>query len=271
MTIAPTPAASPAAKRLEALRAVHAFEERLLADPRNAETQFQIGLLHLHDLENPTAAQGHLCRAVLQAPSNTQYRLVVREAWLLPTFEDKLELSLNPADRSLPWRELLAEVRELSNSAGVERAAAFEDGIVALRLIRSSTRANRRRVNVSVANLDQLLGTWMKEAPSGHVAATVSARNASRLNFLRERKTAPAGIWPAIGWEGRGVVHGRGLDAIAPILDVVERQLRGVSVVLHLGTPTRHVHMTGRFEGKAFKILSMSADPAEAVLQLPGR
>ncbi len=269
---APAPASVPAVgavdepkTRLDALKAVQALEERLARDPRNAELHFQLGRVYLRVLSNPTAAEEHLCRAVLEAPDREVYRRMAREAWLSPEHEATLERSLSPVDQRLEWREHVAEARRLQAADGLERVVAFEDGLAAQRLIRSVNRARRQRTHVTVDDLATVLG-GIVATPDALVVVTVAAPARTRLAALRDRTRAPAALWPGVAFGGRAMAFGRGPPAVAAIGPLVAKELRGLPIVVHAGTPTRHLHLVGRVDSAGkLTLRSASAEPFDAI------
>ena len=255
----------PALRRLEALRLIDDLTQRLEKAPRSPALHFLIGRVHLETLENTAAAEGHLCRALLEEPRNDLYRLTLRSAWLAPGFEERLEASLASSERQLPWREALADVRRLKGLDGPEQGRAFEDAIAAMAVVRAGAKLRRERVTATLDDLAAALADWTAGAvpPEAlHVIVTYAPRYASRTESLHDRAAngTPRDVWPSLG-RTRAYLHAHGKGALQAVLALAGDRLRGTTVTLYVAAGDKHLVLTGRIAGPRMTLVSFAAAP----------
>ena len=256
-------------RRLQALDAIDAIGARLQRAPRDPELHFLLGQIHLETLQNPRAAERHLCRAILEDPEQRAYRLTLRRAWMEPGEESHLEPSLAPRVRRLPWRRVLEIARDLRGLSPLEVAAAFEDSLTALRHYRAATFLPRERVRWVLPDAAQTIQSWVDEAPGKVAMQVVFPKGlANRVSALRRRAAprTPERVWPGVGPDGRAMIHGVGAEAIIPILETAKRLGRAyLRIAVTCGE--RRLFLGGRLDGDRLRLGAFGAAPPAAVVR----
>ena len=259
------PFIEPSERRLLALRAIDGLSDRLRKAPRDPSLHYQLGVIYLRTLENPSAAARHLCRSLLEDPASRMYRLAVRATWMIPGLEEQLELSLEPAERNMPWREALAQVRLLKGVEWEVRAGVLEDSITAQRIMsRSRTLAPRTRVDAKPVDAVVIVERWLEEGEPGAepwVIVSFPERLRRRVKGLLDRTAdaTPAEVWQTPGPGPRWLIFGHGSSSLEPVLRVaasrVPRQRVGVSV----RSRGRRLYLIGRFDRRGFTVQNIAA------------
>ena len=262
----------PAARRLKALRAIDAINTLLKRAPRHPELHYRLGLVHLESMENPEAAIGHLCRALLGDPKEQRYRRTVLAAWMVPGRETQLELALAPSHTSLRWRRALDEARKLTGVDRLERAAAFDASIEAQAAARASRALRREVTRAKVQDIASLIRVWAQEGPadSVRVVVTFPERLRSRVRSYRHREQDPVAgslVYASPGPGPRWTLHGRGAPAIKPVVEAARGRLRGKRIGISVAQNGRRLYLVGQLGKDHFDVRAYASKPAAPSLQ----
>jgi hypothetical protein len=257
------PTLEPSERRLRALEAIDALKTQLKDSPHDAQLHHQLGLIFRDFMQNPDAALGHFCRALLEAPRIKDYFFAVLSQLMEPGVEPRLELALRPGDRTLPWRKALAEVRELSGIQSDDRAEAFWFMIRAQRMARTAKSLRRRRIAGKSINLITILEEWAgRYLDSLRITVSFIRRHRSRVSTLRQREKALRGVFSAPGPFNRWLLLAERDNARGAILTASEL-LAGVDVGVSAIAGGRQVYLVGQFAGGLFTSRYLAMDPQD--------
>ena len=262
------PSLSPADRRLRALRAMDTLKDMLHNRPRDSRLHHQLGLIFRDFMERPEVALSHFCRALLESPTNTDYRLATIAQLMTSTFEPQLELALRPGDRTLPWRSALDEASRLKHADALTRADAFTRMVRAQRMVRTARALSKRRIRGKRINLVDVLRVWAAQDVNRlRIAVTLPRRHRSKLFDLRDRQRAPTNTYICPGPASRWLILADGPDADGAVL-VARQSLKGLDVGVSAIAGDRHVYLVGRFQKDGFLPRFVAMDPHNPQFEL---
>ena len=237
----------PAKRRLSAMKAIDQLRARLKFEPREPRWHYMLARIHLDSLNNLAAAEKHFCRALLEAPKHSDYRLWVRAIWMREGQEQRLEESLTHRQGRLPWRAVLKSSRRLKGVGYLARAEAFMAALAALALTRRGSDLHRSPGRMHSIDLDRVVSLW-KSGSKMHLAALLSKKAARKVQALMDRSsnTIAQSLWLVSLDKGQSLIHGRGEEAAKEFTKLLQSHLTGVRVRLSMESVSRRMFLAGR-------------------------